>query len=256
MIGMTVNQFLDILKKASVGKSASSLLIENVGFSFENDGIKTSMMSDAETLIVYYKISKSAFDLYKPDEEEIAFNVPDIMRIVNEAFTGRINIKVDKDTGKLIIEDLEKRSADIDLLDPGIIKRVDEDQLEITDKYVTLKDTTVIFHGRVPQEKFKPAIKLLTKKSEDEAIKMRFKGNIIYFDYKRGLATMHDKVVAEVDISDEEVSGSYPAYILKAVLSVLSGDVSITVTEQGYMTISKVTGNESLHYLFAPAEEE
>jgi len=256
MIGLGTKAFLDILRKASISKTPSKAMIENVGFKLEEDGLKACIMPDSETLIEYYFIPKKRFDLYKPDVDFIAFNVPNIYGLVKELFKGRINIKVDKDQNRLIIEDAKKeKRIDTQLLDISAVKQADESSLEVTDKYVVPKNDNVVFHGRVPRDKFKSFLKLTTKNVE--AVKFTFKGNEIFLDYKRGLVNVHDRISADVEISSMNVSGMYPAYlVIKPILSVLSGDITFTVTESGVMSIGKVTDVERIHYMFAPVEEE
>lgn len=257
MIGVGVNTFINILRITSIGVSKSNTLIENIAYEFNKEGIKTALMPTSQILIEYLEINKNVFDVYKPETEMVAFNVVDLMDILKKMFSGRINIRIDEDNNRLIVEDIEKRSIDVPLLDVSAAELVDYDRLDITDKYVVPADENVIYHVRVLYESLKPTLKLIsTKSTSDEAVNIKLDGNVMYINFTKGLANVKDKVVVEPDIEgDVSVSGKYPAFLIKSIFEVLNGDVYMTVTESGVLSIGKVTDNTRVHYIFAPVDE-
>ena len=254
MIGLNKEDFLEIIKRIGMGKTSSQFLVKEAVLNFDKEGMHSFQEGYGGQVVGYNFVDKSFFSLYKPDTDVLVLPIADIYKPVKEFLqSGRINIKTDNEAGIVKITDTEGNELEFQLTEIAEASAL-EDNFEFEGNIMKYKDDKIIIKGRLPIVAISVLSKVLTKKSKDEFIEILFKDNMLTLTFSQGGIKYRKKVAVEIEEGSEEtIRGLYASPVIKSILTVLSGELIISVSEIGVLHLGKETDTYKVHYIVNPS---
>lgn len=254
MIGVNKEDFLEIIKRIGMGKTSSQFLTKEAVLNFTKDGMYSYQDGYGGQVIGYNFVSSTFFSIYKPEVDTLVLPIADIFKPVKEFLqSGRINIKIDEEKGIVKISDTEGNEIEFQLTEvaeAGVL----EDNFEFEGNVMKYKDDNIIIKGRLPIDAISVLSKVLTKKSKDEFIEIMFKDNTLFLSFTQGGVKYRKRVAIETEESTEDtIRGLYASPVIKSILTVLSGELIISVSEIGVLHLGKETDTYKVHYIVNPS---